>query len=147
MYQNPGSNIDMDVEINGTADLLRYLPRAALVGFFAPFPNMWFASGKSVGVAGRLLSGVESLAMYAVEGLALLGLWRGRRQLSVWFLSLVAATGMIALGLVVVNVGALYRLRYVFLMLLFIPAAEGAARILDRLSKKPREIGERGLAG
>src|SRR5205085_12346137 len=67
-------------------DLLRYLPRAAVVGFFAPFPSMWFASGRQVGSAGRLLGGLESLAMYVVEGLALLGLWRGRRQLSVWFL-------------------------------------------------------------
>jgi len=147
MYENPGSNIDSDVQINSTADLVRYLPRAALIGFFAPFPNMWFTSGNSVGSAGRLLGGLESLAMYAVEGLAFLGLWLGRRRLSVWLLFSVAATGMIALGLVVVNVGALYRLRYVFLILLIILAAEGAAHILDRLSKKPREIEERGSEG
>ena len=147
MYPDTGSNIDGDVQINNTADLLRYLPRAAVVGFFAPFPNMWFARGKSVGYAGRLLGALESLAMYAVEGLALLGVWRGRRQLSVWLLLSVAATGVTALGLVAVNVGALYRLRYVFLMFLIIPAAEGAAHILERLSKRPRGVEERGEAG
>jgi hypothetical protein len=147
MYPDPGSNIDGDVQINSTADLLRYVPRAATIGFFAPFPNMWFTQGKSVGSAGRLLSGLESLAMYAVEGLALLGVWRRRRQLSVWLLLSVAVTGMTALGLVVVNVGTLYRLRYVFLMLLIIPAAEGAAHILDWLSKRSRGIEERGVAG
>lgn len=146
MYRHAGSNIDGDVEFDGAADLIRYLPRAAAVGFFAPFPNMWLASGKKVGSAGRRLSGVESLAMYAVEGLALLGLWRGRRRLSAWLLLAVAATGVTALGLVVVNVGALYRLRYVFLILLIVLAAEGAAWLLDRLSKSRRQVGERGVA-
>jgi hypothetical protein len=77
--------------------------------------------------------------------LALIGLWRGR--ISIWFLFSVATTGMIALGLVVVNVGALYRLRYVFLMLFIILAAEGASRSLDQLSKKLRETRGRGVTG
>jgi hypothetical protein len=147
MYPNSGSNIDTDVPLNTMADILRYLPRAAMVGFFAPFPNMWLASGKQVGSAGRLLGGLESVVMYAVEALALIGLWRGRRRLSAWFLWSVAAVGMIALGLVVINVGTLYRLRYMFLMLLIILAAEGAAYILDQLSKKALEVVERGGAG
>lgn len=147
MYPNSGSNIDSDVQLNNMADLLRYLPRAAMIGFFAPFPNMWLASGTQVGSAGRLLGGLESLAMYAVEALALLGLWRGRRRLSAWFLWSVAAMGMIALGLVVINVGTLFRLRYVFLMLLIIPAAEGATYIFDQLSKKELEVVERSGAG
>ena len=147
MYPDAGSNVDSDVQLDSLTDLLRYLPRAAVVGFFAPFPSMWFASGRQVGSAGRLLGGLESLAMYVVEGLALLGLWRGRRQLSVWFLFLVAAMGITALGLVVVNVGTLYRLRYVFLTLLIILAAAGAAHVLARLTKQPRVNRERGMAG
>lgn len=138
MYTGSGSNIDSDVQLNGAADLISYLPRAAEVGFFAPFPDMWLTAGRQVGSAGRLLAGLESLAMYAVEGLALVGLWRGRRRLSVWFLSLVATTSMIALGLVVVNVGTLYRLRYVFLMLFIILAAGGVAPILERLKNQRR---------
>ena len=39
---------------------------------------------------------------------------------------------MIALGLVVVNVGTLYRLRYVFLLLLIVLAAEGLRPIEDQ---------------
>ena len=74
--------------------------------------------------------------LYAVC-LAFFGPRRSRRRLSPRFLFAAAAAGMIALGLVVVNVGTLYRLRYVFLMLLIIPAAAGAAFILDRRSKKP----------
>jgi hypothetical protein len=147
MYSDAGSNVDADVQFHGAADLARYLPRAAAVGFFAPFPDMWLAPGKKVGSAGRLVGGLESLGMYAVECLALLGLWRGRRRLSAWLLLSVAATGLTALGLVVVNVGALFRLRYVFLILLIILAAEGAAGLLERLSKRPRVLRAGGFAG
>lgn len=147
MYPDSGSNIDGEVQLNGTADLLRHLPRAVAVGFFAPFPNMWLATGKQVGFAGRLLSGLESLLMYGVEGLALFGVWRARRRLTAWLLLSVASTGMIALGLVVINIGTLYRLRYVFLMLLIILAANGAARLTNHLSKQSREFEESGVTG
>jgi hypothetical protein len=92
---------------------------------------MWFEPGQSVGTAGRTLSGFETLFMYAVEALALLGVWRGRRQLSVWMLCAIAATGTIVLGLVVTNVGALYRLRYTFFILLIILAGGATVQILD----------------
>lgn len=131
-FPDSGSDIDADVRIGGASDLLSYLPRAAMVGFFAPFPNMWLASGKQVGAVGRRLVGLESFAMYVVEALALVGLWRGRRQLPVWLLASVAAVGMTALGLVMVNVGALYRMRYAFLVLLIIVAAGTAASLTGR---------------
>lgn len=139
VYPDSSSNIDSNVQLDSTADLIRFLPRAAVIGFFSPFPNMWLATGNHVGSAGRLLSGLETMAMYVVEGLAVVGLWRGsrrRRRLSVWFLWLVAAMGMISLGLVVVNIGALYRMRYLFLILLIILAAEGAAQSIDWCKKK-----------
>lgn len=127
-YPGSGSNIDTDVQFGGLGDIIRYLPRAAAIGFLAPFPNMWFTSGKQVGSTGRLLVGAESLVMYAVEGLAAFGLWLGRRRLNAWFIFSVAAIGMTSLGLVVVNVGALYRMRYLFLLMMIILAAHAATR-------------------
>lgn len=41
-----------------------------------------------------------------------------------WLLFLVATIGTVALGLVVMNAGALFRLRYVFWILFIIMAAE-----------------------
>ncbi|MEO8436382.1 MAG: hypothetical protein ABI596_15885 [Pyrinomonadaceae bacterium] len=139
MYPGSGSNLDSNVQLNSTADVIGYLPRAAAIGFFAPFPNMWFASGELVGSSGRRLSGIETLAMYALEGLALVGLWKGRRRLPVWLLASIAATGVIALGLVVVNVGALYRLRYVFLILIIIIAAKAVTDFFASLRANPPE--------
>jgi hypothetical protein len=144
MYAEPGSNVDADVRIESTQELLRYLPRAAEVGFFAPFPVMWFSAGRSVGSAGRLLGGVETLLMYAVEALALVTLWRARRRLEAWLLFASAAAGVVALGLVAVNVGTLFRLRYVFVMLLIILAAEASARFAARRSGVTRPATEAG---
>jgi hypothetical protein len=137
-HPDAGSNIDSDVRLASIADIIRYLPRAAAIGFFAPFPKMWLATGNQVGSAGRLLSGLETMAMYVIEGLAVVGVWSGigRRRFSVWFLGLVAAMGMITLGLVVVNVGTLYRLRYVFLILIIILASGGAANTLEWFRKR-----------
>lgn len=135
-YPESGSNIDSDVQLRSPGDIVRYLPRAAAIGFFAPFPNMWLVAGRQVGSGARLLSGLETIAMLVVEGLALIGLWRGRRRFLVWWLGLVAAMGIVSLGLVVVNVGALYRLRYVFLILVIILAAGGAAQTLAWCKKK-----------
>ncbi len=123
-YRSQGSNIDSNVRFTSAADILRYVPRAAVIGFFAPFPNMWVQPG-SYGLAGRLLSGMETLAMYFLYCACGFCLWQERRNLKVWLLFLVAAAGILALGLVVVNAGALYRLRYVFWMLLIVIAAGG----------------------
>jgi len=135
-YPNSGSNIDSNVQLRSMGDLVHYLPRAAAIGFCAPFPNMWVATGRHVGSGARLLSGLETMAMLVVQGLALVAFWRERRRFSVWWLGLVAAMGMISLSLVVVNVGALYRLRYVFSILVIILAAQGAAQTLDCCKKK-----------
>ncbi|MDX6611798.1 MAG: hypothetical protein QOD75_984 [Blastocatellia bacterium] len=135
MYPESTSNVDSHVRFSTTADLIRYLPRAAAIGFFAPFPNMWFSGGKQIGSAGRLLSGIETLAIYALETLALLGLWHGRRRFSVWLLAAIAAANLTILGLAVINVGALYRLRYAFLILMIIIAGKGVPLLFDRFIK------------
>ena len=121
--------------------VLLYLPRAAAIGFFAPFPDMWFTPGTSVGSSGRLLVGAESSMMYFIESLAVYGLWQSRRRFSAWLLFLASAVGMIALGFVVSNVGALYRMRYLFLIMMIPLAMNAAASALRRIKQKlPQRI-------
>jgi hypothetical protein len=127
-----GSDLDRGVQFNSTADIFRHVPRAIVVGFFSPFPNMWFGAGKQVGGSGRLLSGFETLLSYMFECLALFGLWHARRNLSAWFVFLVITLGAVALGLVVANIGALYRLRYPFWTLLIVLGAGGADYLIRR---------------
>ncbi|MDX6575552.1 MAG: hypothetical protein QOE96_1505 [Blastocatellia bacterium] len=127
-----GSDIDQGVHLTKFSDIVRGVPRALAVGFFAPFPNMWFRDGKQVGGSGRLLSGFETMLSYVIECLALFGLWRRRRDVAAWLLCLVMTLGALVLGLVVANIGALYRLRYPFWTLLIILGAGGADYLLRR---------------
>jgi asparagine N-glycosylation enzyme membrane subunit Stt3 len=129
IYPGTGSNIDAGVALESWGEVVRYLPRAAEIGLLAPFPNMWLASGAQVGRWGRALSGLEMLTMYLVMVLALWGLWKRRDQLAIWFLVTIATLSVFVLGLVVANIGALYRMRYPFWMLLIIVGVDGALRL------------------
>ncbi len=145
--ESASSAVDADVEFRSLSDILRYLPRAALVGLFAPFPSMWFAQGGQVGRAGRLLSGAETLAFYALMLAAVFGVWAGRRRPSVYVLLGVALLGATALALVVANVGTLYRMRYPFWMLLVVLGAGGAVHGFDLMRARRRDAREPGADG
>jgi phosphoglycerol transferase MdoB-like AlkP superfamily enzyme len=63
-------------------------------------------------------------------------LWRARRELSAWFLVVFIGTGILALGLAVNNVGALYRFRYPFWILMVILGAGGIDLLRKILLRK-----------
>lgn len=123
LYTSRASDIDPQVQFHSTGEIVRFIPRAFVIGFFAPFPRMWVKAG-SFGLAVRVLSGLETLAMYFLYVAAGFCVWRERRNRKMWLLFLVATIGMLALGLVVVNAGALFRLRYACWILLIILAAD-----------------------
>ena len=125
-YAQAGSNLDTDVEIRNFRDLILYLPRAVQIGFFAPFPPMWFSKGVEVGLIGRLVIGAEMLALYLIMVLAAVGLIHERRRLLAWFLFATAALGCVALAYVVVNASALYRLRYPYFIPIILLAVKGS---------------------
>jgi len=136
LYHVRASDIDPEVQFSSTGEIVRFIPRALVIGFFAPFPRMWIEAG-SFGRATRILSGLETLVMYFLYIPAALCLWQERRNPKMWLLFLVAGIGMLALGLVVVNAGALFRLRYAFWILMIILASRGlhgfTARSVSRI--------------
>jgi hypothetical protein len=134
VYSEAGSGVDRDVRFNDLTSLILYLPRAFVIGCCAPFPDTWVAAGRRVGSAGKLLSGAETLVMYVFELLALLAVLRPPRRLAAWLLLSITAFGVTALGLVVPNVGALYRFRYTFWVLLIILGAKGFESALTTLA-------------
>lgn len=131
----PGSNIDADVDFSGPVDLVRYAPRAIIIGLFAPFPNMWFATGQHVGRSGKLLAGFETLLIYFMELLCVVGFWRRRRLFASWLLLSTAVLGVGAVALVMVNVGTIYRLRYSFWMLIVVLGSGALVRLLSKVLK------------
>ncbi|HEX3142847.1 MAG TPA: hypothetical protein VHQ64_02685 [Pyrinomonadaceae bacterium] len=118
-----GSIIDETVLFNSTSDIVRYVPRALEIGYFAPFPTLWLTEGGKVGSVGRIVSGFEMLLTYLFEALGCFFVWKTRTRFSSWLLVLATVFGMLALGLVVTNVGTLYRMRYPFWILIVIMAA------------------------
>ncbi len=147
VYSEAGSGIDRDVRFNDLALLLLYLPRAFAIGCCAPFPDTWVSAGRRVGSAGKLLSGAETLVMYVFGLLALVAVLRPPRRLAALLLLSITAFGVTALGLVVPNVGALYRFRYTFWMLLIILAAKGFAGALTSAGRRLRERWQGGDSG
>ena len=140
-YPLAGSNIDTDVELRDTADVLRYLPRAALIGFFAPFPNSWVKRGEQVGLPGRLIAGAEMLFMYAVISLAGFALVKYYRRPLVWLLLGISSAGCIALGCVVVNISTLYRMRYAYFILIIILGMKGWLAVTSKgLEQRPSVV-------
>jgi 4-amino-4-deoxy-L-arabinose transferase-like glycosyltransferase len=142
-YTAQKSNIRSDVQFQSVSDVIRFIPSAAVVGFFAPFPRMWFEAG-TYGAAGRLLTGAETLVMYFLYVAVGVCLWKERRRLAMWLIFLTATAGLIGLGLVVVNAGALYRIRYVFWIMLIVIAAQGVIdqfelRASRKGAKAPKE--------
>ena len=124
-YAKSGSNIDTGVRFRDMNGLLSYLPRAFAVGCCAPFPSMWLVAGQRVGSAGKLLSGAETLVMYVMGLLALLAVVRPPHRLAASLLLSISILGVTLLGLVVPNIGALYRFRYVFWVLLIVLGVKG----------------------
>ena len=132
-YTAQQSNIRGDTYFNSTSDIVKFIPDAVVIGFLAPFPRMWFEAG-TYGVAGRLLTGAETLVMYVLYIAVGICLWKERRRLAMWLIFLTATAGMIGLGLVVVNAGALYRIRYVFWIMMITVAAQGIYLTVRRTS-------------
>ena len=124
-YAKSGSNVDTHVRFRDLTGLLWYLPRAFAVGCCAPFPTMWLVAGQRVGSAGKLLSGAETLVMYVIGLLALIAVVRRPQRLAASLLLSISILGVTLLGLVVPNIGALYRFRYVFWVLLIILGVKG----------------------
>jgi hypothetical protein len=134
-YPDAGSNIDAGQTFRSPRDVVAYLPRAVLIGLFAPFPAQWIEEGKMYGRKGRVIAGLEMCFVYALTCFAAATVWRTRRLPQTWLLVSFVLLGATALGLVVVNVGTLYRIRYSFLILLIILGAEQLSRSLSFTSR------------
>ena len=136
-YPNAGTNIDTDVHFCSLKDILAYIPKAAIFGFLAPFPSHWFGTPRTAGRASRILAGLEMMLWYIL----LLGfvyfLFTGPVALQIWIWMLLYTLSLVVLtSLVVTNIGALYRLRYVYFLPILIGGLEGWTRFcVQRLHK------------
>jgi hypothetical protein len=116
-YPDAASNIDVQIAFHSTNDILLYLPRGAEIAFLSPFPADWFRTGSlPVSTIKRRESGFEMVGVYLALALLPYAVWRWRLRPDLWIILIFCAGMMLVYGLVVTNIGTLYRFRYGFLM-------------------------------
>ncbi len=127
------SAIDADVKFDGFGDVLRYLPRAVANVLFAPYPSQWFDRHGSTG-SFKILSAMEAVLLYAliIPLVIGLGIVVVRGSPDALYLAVFVTTMMVLLGLVVSNVGTLFRLRLESLLPLFTAGGLGCAWLVHR---------------
>ncbi|MCX8145982.1 MAG: hypothetical protein N3C59_06575, partial [Azovibrio sp.] len=134
-HTGAAANIDHERLLTNYREALSYLPRALQIGMLAPFPTDWVGQATSPGGrVKRLVSGVEMLGVYVL----LIGwIWVLRSDGNVWgvaALSVIGIGGILFYAYSSPNVGALYRYRFPFLMLLILIAALGWSNKLFGIS-------------
>jgi putative peptidoglycan lipid II flippase len=137
-YPEAGSSFDGSKEFGSFRELVEYLPRALAVGLWAPFPDRWGVAGRRLGNPGRLLSAAEMLLIYLCQVLALLAIMREPKRPALWLLLAVAVMVTTALAVVVPNVGALYRFRYTFWILIIVVAMVSVDNLFPRVAARMR---------
>lgn len=136
-FKDAAGNVDSKNFIPKNAmDFILYIPRAYMLGFLSPFPNVWFTNGGTAGgTIARYITPFETVLIWI--GLSLFLLWsiKSRAFLNYQFLSVfIICLIMIYLHVVTEpNLGPIYRKRYVFVLFL---ASTGYAYILEKLTKR-----------
>ena len=117
LHPNDGSNFDKGVRIESFVDLVSYFPRAVMVGVFAPFPSDWtlmFSTEPE-----KTVVTFEMLFSYlALVGLVPLILLRKNRWRYIVGLSAISLIPLLIFTVATANLGALYRFRYGFWLIL-----------------------------
>ena len=89
------------------------------IGFLSPFPNQWFKKGSTASTTKmRLISAIEMTAYYLILPFILISIFILRRKIELWIIVIFSTSMMVLFGISTPNIGTLYRMRYVYLMLL-----------------------------
>jgi putative peptidoglycan lipid II flippase len=120
-----GSLIDSDVKPRNALEVVLYLPRAALVGVFSPFPSFWVERLSLP----RVVGSVETLIFYIIfPGIFILLVRRPSKELIACLIASVAV--ITVLSFVSPNIGTLHRVRYGQLFVLVLAGCAGWGLLL-----------------
>lgn len=103
------SNLDTKVQFNRVSDVIVYIPRAMQISLFAPFPNTWFKKDSDLF---KKVAVFEMFYLYMVYSFFFVMCLK-RKPTVLFIPAIVFSLGLILFqGLIVCNVGTLYRMRY-----------------------------------
>jgi hypothetical protein len=119
---------DLAVVDNNPLQWLKWAPSAFFTTLGAPFPWAWHKEGRLDPL--RVAMGLESIGLLVLLPFGVLGAWRATRSGTVSGVAVVILFALLGtvLGMVIVNVGTLVRLRLPVTFLLVMLAALGGSR-------------------
>ena len=131
-----GSLIDENERPDSIWSVIAYLPRAAQIAYFAPFPDKWFQD-KSIT---RVVSTAETIIWYLfVPGLLLAFAYRN--SMLQFIIIMNASFFLTVYGYIIPNIGTLYRIRYLYLLLVMLMGITGWVELIRRrYGKKMQKI-------
>jgi hypothetical protein len=142
LYPAAKSTLDYGLNFHSAKDIVFYLPRAAEIAFFAPFPSQLFAAGgEQVGIIMRRAALLEMLGVYIALCFLPYAVWTWRGRVELWIVLTFCVSMMVLYSLTVPNAGSLYRARYGFLMTLVAVGVAGAFRLRKTLQGRRRDDG------
>ena len=121
------TTIDENVVPDNIWSSIAYLPRAAYISLFTPFPARWFESSSLI----RLVSVGETIIWYVLVPGVFLAFYY-RRTIPLCFIAMNALIFLAILGYVNPNVGTLYRFRYLYLFILMLIGVMGWMELARR---------------
>lgn len=131
------SVIDRDVGFGSIKDILVYLPRAAQIGFLAPFPDQWLGEGSyPVNSLMRKISAFEMIIVYFALIFLPYAIWHWRKRIEIWIILAFCFYMVTIYGLVVCNIGTLYRMRYAYIATFVALGIAGFITFLENLKIK-----------
>lgn len=142
-YVAAKSNLDTDTAFNSVKGIFLYLPRAAQIAFLAPFPNQWFGDAScAANSLMRRISILEIVIIYFTLIFLPYAIWHWRKRIEIWIIFIFCVYMMLVYGLVICNVGTLYRMRYGYITILVALGIAGFIILLDQLKSKKMMSGK-----
>ena len=121
------SMIDVDDTPSSAVEIIKHWPRAFQVALLAPFPATWL---KETSIA-RLLASGEMVVIY-ISLFGLIPLFKLNRRPQVMLAFFFSAFFLTIYGLIITNVGTLYRVRYIFELIMVLLGVIGWFTYLDK---------------
>jgi hypothetical protein len=113
--------IDRHIIFESISDYIRYLPRAAQIGFLSPFPSFWIGQGSiPANTIGRMILGTLTACSYVCLFFLFLSIRQYYRNLRFWLILVFSTFGLFVFTYGYPNVGTLNRMRYGFYMMMVV---------------------------
>jgi hypothetical protein len=130
------SAIDNDINFNSLSDVIVYIPRALQIAFLSPFPAEWFKQGSfTANTLMRRISVIETLGVYFSLMFLPFAAFFWRKRIEFWSIIIFCSGLLLIHGLVITNVGTLYRMRYGLLMPIVALGIAGFIKLLEIKAK------------